>query len=266
MRRWSSLPDRLSSFGASTSGGINNTDTVTDNNNNDTNDNDPDNNNDDPNANTDVAVVEMVTIEVPGLRSSLRARRATIHAPPPSQPTPAQIEEEINLQIIYRNLNEAFGVDFGLLVGEGSGFFVDAEVETVATTCTDGSSRHTDVADVDTIIDGLENGRDFTNDDIGNTSNTASTTRTLRASNQQHQQRQRQQIHSSEYALDPITGAVLPIATPVIPEGLFANDAEDCKLCCRFMLCVLIFVGVVAGIVILLYHDYCSKESQRAVC
>ena len=128
-------------------------------------------------------------------------RRATVTA----AIADATVEDEVNLAIIHAQLNEAFGLDLG------AGFLVDAEVETVATTCTDSSCP--------------SRGGDEENPSANDNANRT-------------------------YAVDPSTGVSLPVATPVRLEPRGMED-DYCASDWKPITCILVvFIGGVVGFLI----------------
>lgn len=171
-------------------------------------------------------------------------RRASVPAAPPPAPPPtaeelqaaetarlqALAEEELRLSIIYAQLSEVFGVDFGQPFG---GVLVDAEVETVATTRTNPSCPSENGEGGEGEGEGAEGGGATGSDPAGG----GTAPRRSRRSENTHQ----------IYALDPDTGLPLPEATPVGRERTMREDDRyyDCWQVC--MCFILIMFGVVIG-------------------
>mmetsp|Transcript_27713 Transcript_27713/g.49943 ORF Transcript_27713/g.49943 Transcript_27713/m.49943 type:complete len:186 (-) Transcript_27713:159-716(-) len=166
------------------------------------------NNNDDSNTNGDIEVAETPA-----------TRRATVTAAANER----TFEEEVNLAIIYAQLNEAFGVDFGDSFGA---FLVDGEVETVASTCTD-PSQNGDDEEIPTTIGGGG----------GSANNGNSAVRRRSGGN-------------TTYVLDPDTGITLPVATLVGDD-----EDEGCTFKNMMSLCfaIIMMFCVLAAIMFFLF-------------
>lgn len=146
----------------------------------------------------------------------------------PSAPEPIMdarqraIQEEINLALIYAQLNEAFGMDLGYR----SAVLVEGEVLTVASTCTESSC-------------GSQEGEEE---------------RAARLERNRSSYNSETTLGRRMYAIDPRTGLQLPMASPVgadIHEAL--QDDCSCTDCLNLVCGILCVLGLFAAIIFLLY-------------
>mmetsp|Transcript_14189 Transcript_14189/g.26962 ORF Transcript_14189/g.26962 Transcript_14189/m.26962 type:complete len:258 (+) Transcript_14189:97-870(+) len=205
MRRWSLPASALSAAAQLQTSTDNDSDDVPNNNNN--------NNNGDGNDG-DIETPTRRAIEPPTRRAPRRNTVSATTVPYTAEDAAAAqaaraaafAEEQYRLSIIYAQLNEAFGVDFGAAFGA---MLADAETPTIATTRSDPSCYSQDDGEEDVEGGGADDENNNGGDGNSNTNPTNNGGNTPRSS-----VRRSENSHIM-YALDPDTGLQLPVATPV---------------------------------------------------